>query len=56
VPFSRRILRGCEPIAASRETNVSRLGGDFRYSIMTGSSPEARIIARTLRAVPQAGL
>ena len=34
----------------------ARLGGVFRYSITSGSSPLRRIIASVLREVPQAGL
>ena len=36
--------------------SVSRLGGFFRYSITSGSSPDWRIMASALRDVPQSGL
>lgn len=44
------------PVAAASAQTVSRLGGVFRYSMMVGSIPAARIRARVLREVPQAGL
>ena len=44
------------PSAAINSTSRARLGGVFRYSITSGSSPLCRIIASVLREVPQAGL
>jgi hypothetical protein len=37
-------------------TSRSRVGGVFRYSMISGSSPLYRIIASVLRDVPQSGL
>ena len=34
----------------------ARAGGSFRYSMMTGSSPDCLIMASVLRDVPQSGL
>jgi hypothetical protein len=44
------------PIIAINSTNFSRVGGVFRYSMISGSSPDWRIMASVLRDVPQAGL
>jgi hypothetical protein len=48
--------RGALPIAARRLSSCGRVQPAFRYSTTVGSAPEARIIARVLREVPQAGL
>jgi len=49
VPFSRRRSRTPIRIARISCSNLSRVGGVFRYSMMTGSSPLCRIIASVLR-------
>jgi len=56
VPFSRNKARAPPPIAVISCTNLLRVGGVFKYSITSGSTPLARIIANVLRDVPQAGL
>ena len=43
-------------IAAISSTSRSRVGGAFRYSMITGSSPLCLIIASVLRDVPHSGL
>ena len=44
------------PMRRTRSSSPARLGGVFGYSMMTGSTPVARITANVLRDVPQAGL
>lgn len=54
--FCRSKARTGMPIIWINAMSRSRLGGFLRYSMMCGSTPLWRIIARTLREVPQAGL
>jgi hypothetical protein len=43
-------------MAAISSVNRARLGGDFKYSMTSGSTPLARTMAKVLREVPHAGL
>ncbi len=52
----RRAARGVRSAAANNAYNCGRVQPVFKYAIMTGSVPEARITASTLREVPQSGL
>ena len=47
-------IRALPPLEEARLSD--RVGGVFRYSMIWGSSPLARIIANVLRDVPQSGL
>jgi hypothetical protein len=44
------------PILPINAFSTSRDGGSLRYSMISGSTPEFRIIASALREVPQSGL
>ena len=56
VPFSRITARTSPPMAAISSINRARLGGVFKYSMTSGSSPLARSMAKVFREVPHAGL
>jgi hypothetical protein len=46
-------LAGRIPMACSSSIKRSRVGGVFKYSMISGSSPPCRIMARVLREVLQ---
>jgi len=52
----RRKRRLADAALAHEHDSRARVGGSFRYSMTTGSSPLRRIMASVLRDVPQAGL
>ena len=52
----RNSSRGERAIFANSSTKYSRLGGVLRYSITSGLSPDACMMAKVLREVPHFGL
>ena len=56
VSFCRNNSRGEMFMEANSSSKYSRVGGVLRYSTTFGCSPEACMIAKVLRDVPQLGL